>query len=42
MKDFICNCLLFQSGDKEITIIGIVMWLTLFAIAAVLFYPQIL
>lgn len=41
MKDFIYNCLLFQSGDAEITAIGVVMWIALILFLVVCFCPQI-
>jgi hypothetical protein len=41
MRDFIYNCLLFQSSDIETNIIGGISWIFIITFFVILFFPQI-
>lgn len=40
MKDYIKDCLLFQSGDMETNIIGVVTWFCIISFFVILYFTD--
>jgi hypothetical protein len=40
MKDFINECLLFKSKDRQFRMLGVLIWICLILLALVLLFPD--